>query len=161
MRFILITVALFAFWLVLSGQDAPWFIISGLVLSIAVAIFSQRHGVADAEGFPIGMVPRALIYWPWLLGEIVKSGLSVTRVILDPRLPISPTITRVDALEHSAVGLAIYANSITLTPGTVTIEASEESRTLWVHALERESAEGFTDDEMNRRVAWLEGGSKP
>lgn len=160
MRLILITVALYAFWLVLSGQEAPWFTISGLVLSVAVVIFCYRQGILDAEGFPLGLIPRGLLYWPWLLGEIVKSGLSVTRVILDPRLPISPSVTRVDGLEHSAVGLVVYGNSITLTPGTVTIEASEESRTLWVHALERESAEGFADDEMNRRVAWFEG-AKP
>lgn len=161
MRLILITIALFVFWLILSGQNTPWFIISGLVLSIAVVIFGHRQGVTDAEGFPFGMVPRGFIYWPWLLGEIFKSGLVVTRVIINPRLSISPRIRSVDALEQTAVGLAVYASSITLTPGTVTIEASERRRLLWIHALEQESADAFDDDEMNRRVAWFEGGSKP
>jgi multicomponent Na+:H+ antiporter subunit E len=88
--------------------------------------------------------------------QIAKSGLRVTRIVLDPRLPISPTIVRVEALQKTAVGLTTYANSITLTPGTLTVEATERGRALWVHAIEREGAEGFADDEMNRRVAWFE-----
>ncbi len=156
MRLVLIVVALFGYWLALSGHYAPWFTISGLVLSTAVLAFCWIKGISDAEGFPIGLVPRGLVYWPWLLLQILKSGLRVTRLILDPKLPISPTLVRVEALEKTAVGLTTYANSITLTPGTLTVEASENGRCLWVHALERSGAEGFTDDEMNRRVAWFE-----
>jgi multicomponent Na+:H+ antiporter subunit E len=63
---------------------------------------------------------------------------------------------RVDAQQRTAVGLTTYGNSITLTPGTLTVEATERGRTLWVHAVERAGAEGFSDDEMNRRVAWFE-----
>lgn len=156
MRLVLIVLALFAYWLALSGHYEPWFTVSGFLLSIAVLAFCWMKGVSDAEGFPIGLIPRGLIYWPWLLGQIVKSGLRVTRLILTPRLPISPTLVRVDALETTTVGLTTYGNSITLTPGTLTIEVTESGRALWVHALEREGAEGFADDEMNRRVAWFE-----
>ena len=156
MRSILILVTLYAFWLVLSGHYDAWFMISGLVLSVAVLAFCRVKRISDAEGFPVGLIPRALVYWPWLLLEMVKSALRVTRIIMDPRLPISPTIVRVNALETTSVGLTTYGNSITLTPGTLTIEASEQDRVLWVHALERSGAEGFSDDEMNRRVAWFE-----
>ena len=157
MRLVLIVVVLFAYWLALSGHYQPWFVVSGLILSVAVVAFCRAKGIIDAEGFPVGLVPRGLVYWPWLLVEVVKSGWNVTRIILDPRLPISPTIVKVQALERTAVGLATYGNSITLTPGTLTIEATERGRALWVHAIERSGAEGFADDEMNRRVAWLEG----
>jgi multicomponent Na+:H+ antiporter subunit E len=87
---------------------------------------------------------------------MVLSALNVSKIILDPKLPISPTMVKVDAQQKSAVGLATYANSITLTPGTISVEVSERGKTIWVHAITRENAEGFADDEMNRRVAWMD-----
>lgn len=156
MRLILIVVALYAFWLALSGHYDLWFVASGFVLTLGVVAFCWVKGITDAEGFPIGLVARGLFYWPWLGVAILKSGLRVTRLILDPKLPITPTLIRVDALQRTAVGLTTYGNSITLTPGTLTIEASERDWTLWVHALERQGAEAFADDEMNEKVAWFE-----
>lgn len=156
MRLILIVLVVYLFWLALSGHYDLWFVVSGLLLSLAVVAFCWSQGITDPEGFPIGLLTRAVLYWPWLALQILKSGLRVTRIILDPRLPITPTLVRVDAMQRTAVGLTTYGNSITLTPGTLTLEASERGRALWVHALERSSAEGFSDDEMNRRVAWFE-----
>jgi multisubunit Na+/H+ antiporter MnhE subunit len=54
------------------------------------------------------------------------------------------------------VGLTTYANSITLTPGTISVEVSEQGRAVWVHCITRENAEGFDHDEMNDRVAWMD-----
>jgi multicomponent Na+:H+ antiporter subunit E len=156
MRLVLITIALYSFWLALSGHYEPWFLVSGLVLVLAVVAFCRAKGITDSEGFPVGLLRRAIFYWPWLALQILKSGLRVTRIVLDPKLPISPTLIRVDALQKTPVGLTTYANSITLTPGTLTVEATERGRTLWVHAIERAGAEGFTDDEMNRKVTWFE-----
>ncbi len=119
-------------------------------------LFCRVKSITDREGFPVGLLTRAVFYWPWLALQILKSGLRVTRIILDPKLPISPTLVRVDALQSTAVGLTTYGNSITLTPGTLTVEATERGKALWVHALERAGAEGFADDEMNRKVAWFE-----
>lgn len=157
MRLLALFVVLFAYWLLLSGHFDTWFVASGAVLVAGVIMFSAAKGITDHEGFPIGLVPRGLIYWPWLLWQIGLSGLRVTRLILDPRLPISPTLVRVDALEKTPVGLVTYANSITLTPGTISIEASERKNCIWVHAIEKSGADGFADDEMNRKVAWFEG----
>lgn len=159
MRLVVLFGVLFGYWLALSGHYDTWFVASGAVLTAAVVLFAWKKGIADAEGFPIGLVGRGLIYWPWLLWQIVLSALRVTRLILDPRLPISPTLVRVDALQKTTVGLVTYANSITLTPGTISVEASARGNCLWVHALERSSADGFADDEMNRKVAWFEGAS--
>jgi multicomponent Na+:H+ antiporter subunit E len=157
MRLVLISVTLFAYWLLLSGHYETWLVVSGAVLSVLVVGFCLFTGITDEEGFPIEKLPRALVYWPWLGWQMVLSALNVTRLILHPRLPISPTMVKVDAQQKSAVGLTIYANSITLTPGTISVEVSERGKAIWVHAITRENAEGFADDEMNRRVAWVDG----
>jgi len=160
MRLALISLTLFAYWLLLSGHYEMWLVVSGGVLAVLVVAFCLLKGITDEEGFPIEKLPRALIYWPWLGWQMVLSALSVSRLILDPRLPITPRMVKVGALQKSAVGLTTYANSITLTPGTISVEVSEQEKTVWVHAITTENAEGFADDEMNRRVAWMDGVSE-
>ena len=148
---------LFAYWLLLSGHYQPFLIIAGFCCSVAVVAFSLFKGITDEEGFPIEKLPRALVYWPWLGWQIVLSALNVTKLIVNPKLPISPTMVKVKAEQDSAVGLTTYANSITLTPGTISVEVSERGKTIWVHAITKDNAEGFADDEMNHRVAWMDG----
>jgi multicomponent Na+:H+ antiporter subunit E len=147
--------SLFAFWLLLSGMYTPYLIAAGAGSSLAVVWFAKRMHVVDAEGHPVALGLRALAYWAWLLKEIVKSALTVTRIILHPKLPISPTLVRIRPGQRSAVGLVIHANSITLTPGTIAIEAAPGE--FLVHGLTREGAEGTVDSEMDRRVSALEG----
>ena len=159
MRLILIVLTLFAYWLLLSGEYKTWLIMSGAAGAVAVVAFGLRKGIIDAEGFPAELVPRGLLYWPWLVWQIVLSALNVTRILLDPRLPISPTMVQVEAKQRSAVGLATYANSITLTPGTISVEVGEKVRRIWVHAITRDGAKGMEDDEMNARVAKMDGSS--
>ncbi|HUF87347.1 MAG TPA: Na+/H+ antiporter subunit E [Thermohalobaculum sp.] len=156
-RLILISLTLFGYWLLLSGHYEPWFVLSGAVLTVAVVGFCLLKGITDEEGFPIEKLPRGLIYWPWLGWQMLLSALNVARIILDPRLPISPTMVKVAAKERTAVGLTIYANSITLTPGTISVEVSARDRAIWVHCITRANAEGFVDDEMNTRAAWMDG----
>lgn len=146
---------LFAFWLLLSGMYTPFLLAAGLGASIAVALLARRMEVADREGHPIHLAAGALTYWPWLLKEIVVSGWSVARIILDPRLPISPTLVRFRPSQQSTVGLVTHANSITLTPGTLTVEADHDQ--FLVHALTREGAQAVVESEMDRRVRRLEG----
>ena len=96
-------------------------------------------------------------YWPWLLKEIAKSAWQVARIVLHPRLPISPTIVRFKPSQRSDLGLVIHANSITLTPGTMCIEATREE--FLIHALTAEGAAGTcAGSDMDRRVAKLETG---
>lgn len=154
LRLVLIALALFGYWLLLSGHYTAWLVGSGAVLAVAVVAFSHAKGIIDDEGFPIERLPGGLAYWPWLAWQIIVSALNVTRIILDPKLPISPTMIRVRAKQKSAVGLTTYANSITLTPGTISVELSERASAIWVHAITKEGAEGMADeDEMNDRVA--------
>jgi multicomponent Na+:H+ antiporter subunit E len=155
MRIVALVIVLFAFWLILSGMYAPFLVIAGLGASIAVAALASRMGAADPEGHPIDLVRGALGYWPWLIKEIGISGWQVARIILDPRLPISPTLARFVPSQQTTVGLVTHANSITLTPGTITVEADHES--FLVHSLTRAGAEGLHGSEMDWRVSQLEG----
>lgn len=146
---------LYAFWLLLSGQFTPFLLAAGAGCALAVLAFARRMDVIDHEGHPIHLGWRALFsYWPWLIKEIAKSSWDVSRRILDPRLPISPTLARFRPSQKTELGLVIHANSITLTPGTVAVEV--EAGEFLVHALTREGAAGLAGSEMDRRVAALE-----
>ncbi|MGF1500299.1 MAG: Na+/H+ antiporter subunit E [Paracoccaceae bacterium] len=159
MRLVLLAIVLYAFWLLMSGNYQLWLVLSGFLMSLGVVWFSMRTGVSDREGLPFEKLGRIFVYLPWLAWQVVLSAINVSRIILDPRLPISPSMVKVEAHQQSAVGLTIYANSITLTPGTLSVEASERERTIWVHAITRENAAGFAEDAMNDKVAWLDRAS--
>lgn len=148
---------LFAFWLLLSGVFTPFLIGAGAGSAIAVVWFARRMDLVDVESFPLVMWHTTFRYWPWLLKEIVKSGWNVTCIVLAPALPVSPTLVRFRPGQRTPVGLVTHANSITLTPGTITIEATPDE--FLVHGLTREGALGCVDSEMDRRVTALEGRS--
>ncbi len=146
---------LYSFWLLLSGMFTPFLLAAGAGSTIAVLLLARRMDVIDREGFPIHLGWRVLLsYWPWLIKEIIKSGWDVSKRILHPRRPISPTLIEFIPSQKTDLGLVIHANSITLTPGTIAIEV-EPGRFL-VHALSREGASGLAGSEMDRRCTELE-----
>jgi multicomponent Na+:H+ antiporter subunit E len=154
-RYLSAAVVLYAFWLLLSGHFSAFLLLAGAGCAVAVVIVARRMDVVDHEGHPIHLGLRALLsYWPWLLKEIVKSGWDVSRRILDPRLPVSPALARFRPSQATALGLVIHANSITLTPGTISVEVTAGE--FLVHALTQEGATGLAGSEMDRRVAELE-----
>lgn len=146
---------LYLFWLLLSGFFTPFLLSAGVGCALAVVWFARRMDVVDAEGHPVHLAPKALLYWPWLFKEIIKSAWDVSKIILNPKLPISPTMVLFKPTQKSIVGLVLHANSITLTPGTITIEANAGE--FLVHGLTRASAEGVVDSEMDRFVTACEG----
>jgi len=146
----------YAFWILMSGYFTPFLLGLGVASVIAVTWLARRMEVADREGHPAHLRLVAVVaYWLWLFREIWRSGLQVARIILDPRLPISPTLVRFRPAQQTAVGLATHANSITLTPGTITVQANHHE--FLVHALTRDGAAGVVESEMNRRVREFEG----
>jgi multicomponent Na+:H+ antiporter subunit E len=155
MRYVSLAGFLFAFWIVLSGHYTPMLIAAGLASSLVCVLAAARARAIDAEGHPAELLWGALTYFPWLAKEIVKSGWGVSKLILHPRLPISPTMTVVGAGQKTRVGLVTYANSITLTPGTITVAISGSELT--VHALTREGALELEQGGMDRRVSQFEG----
>lgn len=146
---------LFFLWLLLSGHFDPLLLGLGIASSLLVVIIALRMDVVDQEGHPYHLKFKNLVrYWGWLLREIILANLDVSKRILSPDLPISPTIVRLPASQVSDLGRVIYANSITLTPGTVAINVSRLE--IEVHALTTEAALQLERGEMDRRVSALE-----
>lgn len=111
--------------------------------------------VIDHEGHPSHLSLKILPYWAWLSWEIVKANIDVAKVILSPKLPISPVMFKTKANQKRELGQVIYANSITLTPGTVTVNL--EDGILEVHALTIQGAKDVLNGEMDRRVCQVKG----
>lgn len=156
MRYFSLTLILTVFWLALSGHYTTLLLIIGAACVGVTVWLTHRMRVLDDEGHPIELSARTLFYYPWLLVEIVKSAWAVTRIILRPgRIEASPTLTEVTATQKSGAGVATYANSITLTPGTVTV--LQDDALLTVHALTEAGADDVEAGEMDRRVTAFEG----
>ena len=125
--------------------------------STALVLFvMHRLRAIDEENSPLAWFhPRTLVYIPWLLLQIVKANVDVSRRILSPSLPIQRRLIRVRPTQRTQVGLVVFANSITLTPGTVSVIVDDDE--LLVHALCDEAAEDLLTGEMDRRVSAWEG----
>jgi multicomponent Na+:H+ antiporter subunit E len=133
-------VLLSVFWILLSGQFKAWLLIVGLLSILLVTWMAWRMKLVDEEGLPLNLSLGAFAYWPWLAVEIVRSAANATRIILDPKLPIAPTMVRVKGSQKTAAGFTTYANSITLTPGTISVEAVGSSREILVFSQRDASA---------------------
>lgn len=156
-RFLLLAGLLFGVWLLLSGIYIPRLVATGAVVAAFVAWLMDRVGLLDEEALPLGLFPRGIVYWSWLMAEIVKSALNVTRIILSPSLPISPTMITFTPSQKTDLGRVTHANSITLTPGTIATGISATANTIQVHGIERGGAEGCAGSEMDAKVNWFEG----
>jgi len=152
-----IYIVLLSVWILLSGQFTPLHLGAGIICSGLVTYLSTRKGIADKEGHPIHLVATALMYWPWLLYQIFLANLDVIYRVWHPRLPISPRFTKVPDTTRTDMGTVIYANSITLTPGTVTVDV--EKNKLLVHALTKGGADALHRGQMLQRVKRLESRS--
>lgn len=143
-------------WMLWSGHFGNVFLIG---LGLASCLFSLwvalRMGIVDEEGAPaqLGLWPF-LTYAPWLAWEIVKSNLRVAKIILSTPMPLRRNLLLVPARQKTALGRVILANSITLTPGTVSVQMEDDE--ILVHGLSlAESAEDISGD-MGRRICKLE-----
>lgn len=154
LHYAILFVLFYAFWILMSGFFTPFLLAAGAVSSLAVLWLASRMGVTDREGHPVHLLWSALLYWPWLVREIFKSALDVSRVVLDPRLPASPTLVHFKPRQKTVVGLVTHANSITLTPGTLSVEVGPDR--FLVHGLTRASAHAAVDSDMDRRVERFE-----
>lgn len=144
-----------AAWLLWSGLYEPLLLGLGAASCLLALYLSRRMGLLDRDVFSLDLAPRLPPFWIWLLKEIARSSLDVARIVLTPKLPISPTVVELDAAPRGPVGQAILGNSITLTPGTLTLDVDRGR--LRVHCLTRATAEELLAGEMNRRVAALTG----
>lgn len=153
---ILKTAALFVMWVILSGKFNPFHLGLGLVLSFCVAWVNSGHSP---------FVPRfrlwgkILWYLPWLFTRIVYSSLHLTKLILHPRLPIRPRLIRYESTLQEPPAVVLLGNSITLTPGTITVEIN--GRVLLVHAMDEVSGEDVTSGRIESKIAEVFGERAP
>lgn len=156
------TVLLMALWFIMSEQTEPKFLIIGAVSSMVIAAVSlrsltMRGTVTDRDYYLLGVnIPRFIGYFAWLLWQIAKSAFYVAKIsVLDPA-KVDPSIVWFRADYDNPAASAMLANSITLTPGTVTIDITDDGL-FSVHALTPELREGLLDGSMQAKVAWLYG----
>ena len=148
--FLALLLLLVSAWLFWSGLYKPILLWLGafscalsLLLAYRIGFFSERSG--------FHLIFRLFRYWVWLLGEIAKSSFDVTKIVLQPKLAISPTLTRIKSQTDSAVGQVILSNSITLSPGTVTLDLDDGE--LLVHCLTQSGVEAV--EKANQMTASL------
>ena len=125
------------------------------IISCAFCVFVAKRGkIIDDEGLPIFFMPRLLNYLIWLFKEILKSNLSTAKVIINGK--VEPETFTVKTSQVTDVAKVTYANSITLTPGTVTNKKYKKVF-LEVHALNSNFGNDVRTNEMDKKVTWLEG----
>ena len=153
---------LFALWFVMSQKTEPKFLIIGAVSSIVIALMCMRTLCMKGAKtdtlyyFTEPAFYRMLVYLGWLIVQIVKSAVYVAGISLSDRSKVDPTVAYFKADYDSPFARALLANSITLTPGTITIDISDEG-IYSVHALTNELREGLLDGTMQQKVAWAYG----
>lgn len=150
---VLLAILLAAAWLLWSGLFKPLLLALGALSCVLVLIIAQRMHLFDTDVFALRFMSRLIRFWAWLGREVVRSSLEVTRAVLSPRLPISPTVAEFDSGCEHPVDRAILGNSITLTPGTLTL--SIDGQRFSVHALTAAGAQDILSGEMDRRVGAL------
>ncbi len=145
---------LYLFWFLLSGHSEPLLLGLGVVSCTIVVLIAKRMYTIDHESHPIHLSLKIPAYWLWLVWEIIKSNIAVMKLVWHPAMPISPTVVRVKTSQVSDLGKIVFANSITLTPGTVSMNVKNDE--IEVHALTQEMAEDLQSGVMDSRVAELE-----
>ena len=143
-----------AAWWLWSAHTELLIIIFGVGSIILTLYFFARMDRFADEHPPYTLGLRPLWYLPYLLWEIVKANIDVTLCVLGVR-EISPRLIQVPASQKTAIGQTIYANSITLTPGTISLDVRDG--VIMVHALTKGTADGLSDGNMDRKATWVEG----
>ena len=150
---LLLFVFYFVIWLLLSGHYDPLLLILGVLSCIICLYVTWKAKFIDDEGLPLHLLIRLPIYTVWLFKEIIKANIDTAKIIIlnNP----DPQNFRVKSSQKTEAGKVTYANSITLTPGTVTTELDGD--VLEVHALSSDMADDVKSGAMDKKVSWLEG----
>ncbi len=159
LRKLVTALTLAAVWVLWSWHFEPLIVGFGVVGVILTVFTAARLEVLDAEGEPFEINLRLLIFIPWLAWQVLESNLTIARIILNPKMPLRPHLIRVPASQRTVLGQVIHANTITITPGTISLDVRDG--VILVHALDQRFADqddgGATDD----MVSWVEGRAKP
>ena len=150
---LLLFVFYFVIWLLLSGHYDPLLLTLGVLSCVTCLYVTWKAKFIDEEGLPLHLLIRLPIYTVWLFKEIIKANIDTAKIIIlnNP----DPQNFRVKSSQKTEAGKVTYANSITLTPGTVTTELDGD--VLEVHALSSDMADDVKSGAMDKKVSWLEG----
>ena len=153
MKSLILFLILLSLWLLMSVHYSILIITLGLI-SCAFCVYVAIRGIIiDYEELPIFFIPRLSNYLIWLFKEILKSNLNTAKVIINGK--VEPETFTVKASQVTDVAKVTYANSITLTPGTVTTKMQKD--VFEVHALNSDFGNDVRTNEMDKKVTWLEG----
>jgi multicomponent Na+:H+ antiporter subunit E len=155
-RTLLTALTLFALWLLMSGIYKPLIVWFGVISSIITVLVVRRmDNAADTERLQLHLKPVATVrYWIWLMVEIAKSNWVVTKIILSPKMSMNRHLFRVPYTQKSDLGQTIFANSITLTPGTISVEVDDGSFLVHAVSYSDDDIEALAD--MDARVTAIE-----
>lgn len=154
-RGIIAAIGLVILWLLLSGLYKPLiFILGGMSVLLTIFIVGRMDKVDEHKlGYDIGVF-ATIKYLVWLMVEIAKSNWAVTKIILSGKMPEHQKMFEVPVTQKSEMAQVVFANSITLTPGTVTVESEDEN--FIVHALEFGEGDMDALADMDARVTAIE-----
>ena len=153
MKSFLLFVILLSLWLLMSGHYTFLITSLGVISCLFCVYLAKRANLIDDEGLPLFFLPRLLNYLLWLFKEIFNSNIGTAKAIITG--DINPEIFIVKSSQNTDVAKVTYANSITLTPGTVTIQINEDK--FEVHALNSDFGNDVRSNVMDKKVKWLEG----
>lgn len=143
-------IVLSGFWLLLSGFLKPLLLIFGLISVAFVLVLLHRMNNTDKENQKLALNLSFLRYILWLLGQVVSSSLTVTRLVWGSQKELKPAIGKLPLDRIPKKSRVLYANSITLTPGTLCIDIDDKYVT--IHALNEESLESLKHSDMVDKV---------
>jgi multicomponent Na+:H+ antiporter subunit E len=144
-----------AFWLLLSGQLEPLFLTLGVLSLALVCWLSWRAGITRRTGVTVRFMVRLPWYVLWLAKEVLVSSVMVVRRVWSPRPALAPVVAATSSAGLSELSQVVYANSITLTPGTLSLDLDEDR--IEVHSLAPAGVKDLDAGAMLRRVRRLEG----
>ena len=143
------------FWLLLSGYFTPLMLCFGAI-SIAIVVYLlNRMNLVDGEYPSIDQVINVVRYVPWLFGQILSSSLRVTKLIWGDPSKVSPALKKISVKNVAVTSRAYYANSITLTPGTLSVDLVDDEIT--VHALQASSIDELERGAMEQKITGIWG----
>ena len=147
-------IVLFGFWLLMSGYYTPLILSLGVISCLLCVYLTIKGKFLDNETLPIYFFPRLIQYTFWLIKEILKSNIITAKVII--MKSEEPELFSVKVSQKTNEGKVTYANSITLTPGTVTTQIKNDI--FEVHALTKDFGDDVRSSDMDKMVTWLEKG---
>jgi multicomponent Na+:H+ antiporter subunit E len=152
MRWLTWAAAVFAFWLVITGSLRPFDLAAGAVVAFGISWWTERvlwHGQRQPLSVRVWLrVPGYLLY---LVKEIVVAALYVAERVFDPKLSIAPVMHTHRVRFDSDTARVAFANSITLTPGTLTVDVEDDTFT--IHCLHESFSDSISSGDLEQRVA--------